>query len=169
MANEDRSSIFVRGFLHLVGALIFACTAARLRCIGHPPPLPRLRLRRYVYAVSQVSSRLITFALNLAVARLLTPEAYGVRWRAGCWACVLLVRLARLTLGAANLQLAAVQFHLINTSILLLSREGFRRGCIRDQVRWRARQCVSVSLSALLSSNPKHLRAALLPGRQEQI
>jgi hypothetical protein len=32
------------------------------------------------------------------------------------------------------MQLAAVQFHLINTTILLLSREGFRRGCIRDQV-----------------------------------
>lgn len=30
-------------------------------------------------AVSQVSSRLITFVLNLLIARLLTPEAYGVR------------------------------------------------------------------------------------------
>lgn len=29
------------------------------------------------------------------------------------------------------LQLASVQFHLINTIILLLSREGFRRGCLR--------------------------------------
>lgn len=29
------------------------------------------------------------------------------------------------------LQLAAVQFHLINTTILMLSREGFRRGCLR--------------------------------------
>jgi hypothetical protein len=28
-------------------------------------------------------------------------------------------------------QVASIQFHLINTSILLLSREGFRRACIR--------------------------------------
>lgn len=28
-------------------------------------------------------------------------------------------------------QLAAVQFHLINTVILFLAREGFRRGCLR--------------------------------------
>ena len=33
----------------------------------------------------------------------------------------------------AVLQLAAVQFHLINTVILLLSREGFRRGCLRAE------------------------------------
>lgn len=49
-------------------------------------------------------TRLLTFALNLATARSLTPEAYGV---------------------------AAVQFHLINTSILFLAREGLRRGCLR--------------------------------------
>jgi hypothetical protein len=30
-------------------------------------------------------------------------------------------------------QLSAVQFHLITTTILLLSREGFRRGCLRIQ------------------------------------
>lgn len=30
-------------------------------------------------------------------------------------------------------QLASVQFHLINTTILFLSREGFRRGCLRAQ------------------------------------
>ncbi len=34
----------------------------------------------------------------------------------------------------APLQLAAVQFHLINTVILFLSREGFRRGCLRTPV-----------------------------------
>ncbi|KAK9822173.1 hypothetical protein WJX81_005195 [Elliptochloris bilobata] len=55
---------------------------------------------------SQVSTRLITFALNLATARLLTVASYG---------------------------LASVQFHLINTAILFLSREGFRRGCLRSQ------------------------------------
>ena len=31
------------------------------------------------------------------------------------------------------MQLASVQFHLINTFILFLSREGFRRGCLRAQ------------------------------------
>jgi oligosaccharide translocation protein RFT1 len=30
-------------------------------------------------------------------------------------------------------QLASVQFHLINTTILFLSREGLRRGCLRAQ------------------------------------
>ncbi|KAK9800859.1 hypothetical protein WJX73_001189 [Symbiochloris irregularis] len=54
--------------------------------------------------VSQVATRLVTFTLTLLTARLLTVEAYG---------------------------LASVQFHLINTIILLLSREGFRRGCLR--------------------------------------
>eukprot|EP00877_Chromochloris_zofingiensis_P005176 jgi/Chrzof1/1465/Cz10g08270.t1 len=53
---------------------------------------------------SQVLTRLITFSMNLLVARHLTPEAYG---------------------------LASVQFHLITTTILLVSREGFRRGCMR--------------------------------------
>ncbi len=31
------------------------------------------------------------------------------------------------------MQLASVQFHLINTAVLFLSREGFRRGCLRSQ------------------------------------
>ncbi|KAF8057727.1 r [Scenedesmus sp. PABB004] len=54
--------------------------------------------------VSQVATRLVTFSMNLLVARQLTPEAYG---------------------------LSAVQFHLIITTILFLSREGFRRGGLR--------------------------------------
>ncbi|BDA46912.1 probable protein RFT1 homolog [Coccomyxa sp. Obi] len=56
--------------------------------------------------VSQISTRLITFFLNLLTARLLSVDAYG---------------------------LASVHFHLINTTILFLSREGFRRGCLRAQ------------------------------------
>ncbi|WIA16227.1 hypothetical protein OEZ85_012938 [Tetradesmus obliquus] len=56
--------------------------------------------------VSQVATRLVTFCMNLLVARQLSPEAYG---------------------------LSAVQFHLITTSILFLSREGFRRGGLRIQ------------------------------------
>ncbi|KAL4452468.1 hypothetical protein ABPG75_008130 [Micractinium tetrahymenae] len=53
---------------------------------------------------SQVITRLLTFSLNLLTARSLAPEAYGV---------------------------AAVQFHLINTAILFIAREGFRRACLR--------------------------------------
>jgi hypothetical protein len=30
-----------------------------------------------------------------------------------------------------HLQLGAVQFHLVTTTILQISREGFRRGCVR--------------------------------------
>jgi len=33
----------------------------------------------------------------------------------------------------SSAQLFSVQFHLINTTILFLSREGFRRGCLRAQ------------------------------------
>ena len=39
-------------------------------------------------------------------------------------------------------QVAAVQFHLINSTILLLSREGFRRGCLRaEEVRRALLRC----------------------------
>jgi hypothetical protein len=34
---------------------------------------------RLCCAVSQVATRLVTFSMNLLVARQLTPEAYGVR------------------------------------------------------------------------------------------
>ncbi|KAL4450144.1 hypothetical protein ABPG77_010813 [Micractinium sp. CCAP 211/92] len=62
-------------------------------------------LAGFVHLVaSQVITRLLTFSLNLLTARSLTPEAYGV---------------------------AAVQFHLINTTILFIAREGFRRACLR--------------------------------------
>eukprot|EP00798_Chlamydomonas_sp_ICE-L_P020931 gene20931-27781_t len=53
---------------------------------------------------SQISVRILSFALNLLIARRVSPESYGV---------------------------ATVQFHLIISTILLLSREGFRRGCLR--------------------------------------
>ena len=46
----------------------------------------------------------MTFVLNLVAARLLRPEEYGI---------------------------SAVQFHLINSSIVFLSREGVRRSCLR--------------------------------------
>ncbi|KAG0565457.1 hypothetical protein KC19_8G191700, partial [Ceratodon purpureus] len=53
---------------------------------------------------SQVFSRLLSSALNLKVAGSLTLEQYGMQ---------------------------AVQFHLFTTTILFISREGFRRGCLR--------------------------------------
>lgn len=53
---------------------------------------------------SQLVTRIFTFFLNLITARSLSPAAYGV---------------------------AVVQFHLFNTTILFLAREGFRRGCLR--------------------------------------
>jgi oligosaccharide translocation protein RFT1 len=53
---------------------------------------------------SQVSSRVVTFVLNILVVRKLPPEIYGV---------------------------AVIQFHLITTTILTFSREGVRRACLR--------------------------------------
>ncbi|KAK9820818.1 hypothetical protein WJX74_008655 [Apatococcus lobatus] len=55
---------------------------------------------------AQVLSRLSTFVLNLIIVRICSPAVYG---------------------------LASVQFQLINNVILFLSREGFRRGCLRIQ------------------------------------
>lgn len=85
--------------------------------------------------MSQVSTRLITFVLNLITARLLTVDAYGVR------PCLTYARPQESDAtprheGADALrsaQLSSVQFHLINTTILFLSREGLRRGCLRAQ------------------------------------
>ena len=91
--------------------------------------------------MSQISTRLITFFLNLLTARLLTIDAYGVSFNLhfaqqrlfsvhfGCrtW-CV-----GHDASRVDSVQLASVQFHLINTFILFLSREGFRRGCLRAQ------------------------------------
>lgn len=75
--------------------------------------------------LSQVASRGVTFLLNLIVTRLLSPEAYG---------------------------LAAVQFHLINTIILFLSREGFRRGCLRTPVdgQWKVETARRTLANAVL-------------------
>ncbi|GFR48693.1 hypothetical protein Agub_g10649, partial [Astrephomene gubernaculifera] len=53
---------------------------------------------------SQIGTRLVTFIINLLIARHLSPEAYG---------------------------LASIQFHLLTTTALFISREGFRRGCLR--------------------------------------
>eukprot|EP00200_Dunaliella_tertiolecta_P006841 CAMPEP_0202376560 /NCGR_PEP_ID=MMETSP1127-20130417/7031_1 /ASSEMBLY_ACC=CAM_ASM_000462 /TAXON_ID=3047 /ORGANISM="Dunaliella tertiolecta, Strain CCMP1320" /LENGTH=263 /DNA_ID=CAMNT_0048974375 /DNA_START=22 /DNA_END=810 /DNA_ORIENTATION=- len=62
---------------------------------------------------SQISLRLVNFGLNLLIARHLSPEAYG---------------------------LSTVRFHLLITTIMMLSREGLRKGCQRfksDKVQQR--------------------------------
>lgn len=56
---------------------------------------------------SQVLSRLLSFFLNVLVARRLTHEQFGLQ---------------------------AIQFHLFTTTALFISREGFRRGCLRGNV-----------------------------------
>ncbi|DBB08106.1 TPA: hypothetical protein ACH3X3_008301 [Trebouxia sp. C0006] len=83
--------------------------------------------------VSQLSVRLINFALNLVTARLLTPEAYG---------------------------LASVQFHLLNTGIVFLSREGLKRACQRIQQDERvhtqkvlALGCLCIPLGACITAS----------------
>lgn len=57
---------------------------------------------------SQVASRTFSFILNLLIARHLSQEDYGIY---------------------------AVKFHLLTTTILFLSREGFRRACLRTEFR----------------------------------
>ena len=49
------------------------------------------------------------------------------------------------------LQLASVQFHLINTFILFLSREGFRRGCLRAQQSSASQERVARHVLAIAS------------------
>ena len=88
--------------------------------------------------VSQVSTRLITFVLNLITARLLTVDDYGVGASSSHLHCPVNLKCCHKHAswkfaGCAWMQLSAVQFHLINTTILFLSREGFRRGCLRAQ------------------------------------
>eukprot|EP00898_Chlorokybus_atmophyticus_P004190 jgi/Chlat1/4772/Chrsp308S04743 len=61
--------------------------------------------------VSQLCSRFFTFLLNLLVARHLSQEDYGV---------------------------ASIQFHLLTTSLLFLSREGFRRSCLRVNLNMKS-------------------------------
>lgn len=107
-----------------------------------------LQPRFFSDAVSQVSTRLITFILNLLTARLLTVDAYGVRPSSAsslqhkhvcmddkCVHAADCVPVRHETDGSCLpcVQLASVQFHLINTTILFLSREGLRRGCLRAQ------------------------------------
>lgn len=73
--------------------------------------------------LSQVSSRIISFVFNVLVARRLTQEQFGLQ---------------------------AVQFHLFTTTILFISREGFRRGCLRGHVGYAC-------LFQILLQSLKHL------------
>ena len=91
--------------------------------------------------MSQISTRLITFFLNLLTARLLTIDAYGVSFHLPCahkrlfsaHFCRWTWCIGNMANRVKSVQLASIQFHLINTFILFLSREGFRRGCLRAQ------------------------------------
>jgi oligosaccharide translocation protein RFT1 len=78
------------------------------RCIDAarqpPPPLTERTPTPPEKKGSNLATRAITFSLNLLIARRLSPDAYA---------------------------LLAVQFHLVTAAILTLSREGFRRGCLR--------------------------------------
>ena len=62
----------IAGFVHLVGEPSAAAGPLRTSPRRPTPPRP-------APAASQVITRLFTFGLNLATARSLTPEAYGVR------------------------------------------------------------------------------------------
>ncbi|KAG0608019.1 hypothetical protein M758_8G071700 [Ceratodon purpureus] len=57
--------------------------------------------------LSQVVSRVLPFILNASVTRRLTHEQFGLQ---------------------------AIQFHLFTTTALFISREGFRRGCLRGNI-----------------------------------
>jgi oligosaccharide translocation protein RFT1 len=77
---------------------------------------------------SQLATRILTFFLNVLIARSLSVDAYGV---------------------------SAVQFHLINSSIVFLAREGVRRSCLRtgnaDDKQLLSGSFVAIPAGALLS------------------
>ena len=109
---------------------------------------------------SQVFTRLATFGLNQIVTKALSVEAYGVGPMLPYY-CLHSPRMCRssaendgvpersntafwrwqyppeslyyLVESLCLVQLLSIRFHLINTSILTLSREGLRRGCLRSQ------------------------------------
>ena len=103
--------------------------------------------------MSQISTRLITFFLNLLTARLLTIDAYGVRLfpYSGMLEVMVVKMLLKHDVRPSFLQLASVQFHLINTFILFLSREGFRRGCLRTQQSSTSQDLVARNVLAIAS------------------
>jgi len=77
---------------------------------------------------SQLLTRVLTFALNVVIARSLSVASYGI---------------------------AAVQFHLINASIVFLAREGVRRSCLRGSkgdAALVAGSLVAVPAGAVLAS-----------------
>lgn len=88
---------------------------------------------------SQLGARVLTFVLNLVAARLLSPDDYGV---------------------------SAVQFHLINSSILFLSREGVRRSCLRIEYDESSHfKLLSASLMAVPAGIMFSIAGILLVGR----
>ena len=99
--------------------------------------------------MSQITVRLINFGLNLVTARLLSPEAYGVRAQDAVQEEDFYTPQMCLTFASA-VQLASVQFHLLNTGIVSLSREGLKRACQRIQKV----ELVSNRLYYLLCTHP---------------
>lgn len=79
----------------------------------------------------QLVSRLFTFALNQALFRLATPHAYGT---------------------------AAIQFELLLSTILFLSREGVRNGSLRAKTRTVA--VTNISIIPILIGVPLAILAA---------
>jgi len=67
-------------------------------------PLAAVAAGAGALGAAAAATRALTWGMNLALARRLSPEAYG---------------------------LVTVQFQLVLGVILTLSREGFRRGCVR--------------------------------------
>ena len=92
------------------------------------PSLPLARSLAHPAPGSQLITRVLTFALNVAIARSLSLASYGV---------------------------SSVQFHLINSSIVFLAREGVRRSCLRsssDDASLIAGSLVAIPAGFLLAS-----------------
>ena len=90
-------------------------------------------------SAAQIATRAITFLLNLATARRLSVAAYGV---------------------------AAVQFHLVNTAVLVLAREGVRRGCLTAGQHYQPRAVEGGEGRGAAAAAPSSSSPPALPTRQ---
>ena len=90
---------------------------------------------------TQFLSRGIPFIFNTWIVRHLTQEDYAVTLLSPSSPCftsrfLYLVLILTCIISFSLIQLYAVQFHLLVTCILFLSREGFRRACLRMDLKW---------------------------------
>ena len=81
------------------------------------------------------------FIFNTWIVRHLTQEDYAVTLLSPSSPCftsrfLYLVLILTCIISFSLIQLYAVQFHLLVTCILFLSREGFRRACLRMDLKW---------------------------------